>query len=51
MQKNNASYFDGRLIQLIGWKILLALVIFFTLGLAYPWAVCKLFEWEASIQL
>lgn len=48
MPKNNASYFDGRPIQLIGWKILLALVIFFTLGLAYPWAVCKLFEWEAK---
>ena len=42
------SYFDGGLLQLIGWKILGALVTMFTLGLCYPWAVCMIYRWEAK---
>ena len=30
------SYFDGGLLQLIGWKILGALVTTLTLGICYP---------------
>ena len=41
------SYFDGGLLQLIGWKILGALVSVFTLGLCYPWAFCMIYRWEA----
>ncbi len=40
------SYFDGGLLQLIGWKILGALVTIFTLGICYPWAVCMIYGWE-----
>ena len=45
---NEKSYFDGGLLQLIGWQILGALVTIFTLGLCYPWAVCMIYRWEAK---
>ena len=32
------SYFDGGLLQLIGWRILGGLVTALTLGICYPWA-------------
>lgn len=40
------SYFDGHLIQLVGYQILTFLVTFFTLGIATPWAMCMLYKWE-----
>lgn len=40
------SYFDGGLLQLIGWSILGALVTVCTLGFCYPWAVCMVYGWE-----
>lgn len=42
------SYFDGGLLQLIGWKIIGALITVFTLGICYPWAVCMVYGWEAK---
>ena len=42
------SYFDGGLLQLIGWQILGGLVTALTLGICYPWAVCMLYRWEAK---
>ncbi len=42
------SYFDGGLLQLIGWRILGALVTVFTLGICYPWAVCMVYSWETK---
>lgn len=42
------SYFDGGLLQLIGWKILGFLVTVFTLGICYPWAVCMCYNWEVK---
>ena len=44
----NESYFDGGLLQLIGWKILGALVTTLTLGICYPWAVCMVYNWETK---
>ena len=44
----NKSYFDGGLLQLIGWKLLGALVTIFTLGICYPWAVCMVYSWETK---
>ena len=45
--KNN-SYFDGGLLQLIGWKLLGGLVTTITLGICYPWAVCMVYNWETK---
>ena len=42
------SYFDGGLLQLIGWQILGGLVTAVTLGICYPWAICMIYRWEAK---
>ena len=42
------SYFDGGLLQLIGWQILGGLVTALTLGICYPWAFCMIYRWEAK---
>ena len=42
------SYFDGGLLQLIGWKILGYIITIFTLGICYPWALCMVYRWEAK---
>ena len=44
--ETNNSYFDGGLLQLIGWHILGAIVTGVTLGICYPWAVCMIYNWE-----
>lgn len=41
------SYFDGGLLQLIGWKLLGFFVTVLTAGICYPWALCKVYGWEA----
>ena len=43
-----ASYFDGGLLQLIGWSILGAIVTVFTLGICYPWALCMIYRWRVK---
>lgn len=40
------SYFDGRLIQLIGWEIAAFFITLLTLGICFPWALCKLYGWK-----
>lgn len=45
---SGASYFDGGLAQYLGWSILGFLVTLVTLGLFYPWAVCKLYGWRVN---
>lgn len=42
------SYFDGGLLQLIGWRLVGILITFFTLGICYPWACCMIYEWETK---
>ena len=44
----NNSYFDGGLLQLIGWKILGTLVTMVTLGICAPWAICMVYSWETK---
>lgn len=46
--ENNKSYFDGGLLQLIGWSILGTLVTMFTLGICYPWALCMVYGWKIN---
>ena len=40
------SYFDGGLLQLIGWYILGTIITTLTFGICYPWAVCMIYNWE-----
>lgn len=42
------SQFDGKLSQLIGYKILGCIITLFTLGICYPWAFCMIYSWEAK---
>lgn len=44
----NESYFDGGLLQLIGYKILGAIVTTLTLGICLPWAYCMVYNWETK---
>ena len=46
--KNQESYFDGGLLQLIGYNILGILVTIFPLGICLPWAYCMIYRWEAK---
>lgn len=45
---NGKSYFDGGLLQLIGWSILGGLITIFTLGICYPWALCMVYGWKIN---
>jgi len=40
------SYFDGGLLQLIGWRLLGTLITVVTFGICYPWAVCMVYGWK-----
>ena len=40
------SYFDGGLLELIGWRILASLITVFTLGIGQPWAKCMLYNYQ-----
>ena len=42
------SYFDGKLSQYIGYKILGFLIIVLTLGIGYPWAFCIIYKWKTK---
>ncbi|MEF9969948.1 MAG: DUF898 family protein [Ruthenibacterium sp.] len=44
----NESYFDGGLLQLIGWSVLGGIITTFTLGICYPWALCMVYGWETN---
>lgn len=44
----NESYFDGGLLQLIGYWILGFLVTVCTLGICYPWSFTMIYRWEAK---
>lgn len=42
------SYFDGGLLGLIGVNIIVFIVTFITLGIAYPWMICLKQSWITS---
>ncbi len=42
------SYFDGGLLQLIGYRLLGALITTLTLGICLPWAYTMVYGWEAK---
>ncbi|MFD1465336.1 DUF898 family protein [Lapidilactobacillus mulanensis] len=42
------SFFDGGLLQLIGWSILGWIVTVCTLGICYPWAITMMYGWKIN---
>lgn len=40
------SYFDGGLIELVIISIFGTLITVITLGIAFPWALCMVYNWE-----
>jgi len=42
------SYFDGGLLQLIGYRILGAIIAGITLGICTPWAYTMIYDWETK---
>ena len=42
------SYFDGRLLDQIGWSIVCVALTVFTLGFGFPWACCFFLTWETK---
>jgi len=49
-QKKNAndSYFDGKLFELIGYRILHFIISVFSLGIASPWSRCMLLSYRIN---
>lgn len=44
--KRTDSYFDGGLLELIGWRVLGFLITVITLGIGKPWAECMLLGYQ-----
>jgi len=42
------SYFDGGLLQLIGWSLLGSIITICTIGICYPWALCMVYGWKIN---
>ena len=42
------SYFDGGLIELIGWRLLSFLITIITFGIAAPWGACMIYAYEIN---
>lgn len=43
-----SSFFDGGLLQFIGWSIFGALVTVITLGICYPWSLTMIYGWKTN---
>lgn len=42
------SYFDGKVLELIGWKLLAYLITCVSAGIAYPWGKCMEYKYQFS---
>ncbi|MBD8071164.1 DUF898 family protein [Bacillus sp. PS06] len=47
-QSTGRSYFDGGLLQLIGWSILGWLVTICSFGILYPWSLTMIYGWKIN---
>ena len=45
---DSGSYFEGKFIHGLGWKLLALLVHVVTLGIAFPWAFCFVYRWKIN---
>ena len=45
------SYFDGKVIDYIGWKLLSIIIALATLGVAAPWGKCMLYRYQFNLLL
>lgn len=45
-EKRIDSYFDGKVLDYIGWKLLSWLITFASLGIASPWGKCMLYKYQ-----
>ncbi len=50
-EKGGKSHFDGKLLQLIGYRLLGWLITGITFGIGYPWAVCFVEKWSTKHQV
>lgn len=48
VKHGRSSFFDGGLLQLIGWSIIGGLITVFTLGICYPWALTMIYGWKIN---
>lgn len=42
------SFFDGGLLQSIGWALLGGFITVITFGICYPWALCMVYGWKIN---
>ncbi|EKF1959595.1 hypothetical protein OYM88_002078 [Listeria monocytogenes] len=47
-RNGRTSFFDGGLLQYIGWTILGTLVTICTIGICYPWSLCMVYGWKIN---
>lgn len=48
MEEQRNSYFDGKVLEYIGWKLLSYLIAFASFGIAYPWGKCLVYKYQFS---
>jgi|SRR5690554_141984 len=48
MAGETRSYFDGGLLQLVGWTLLGWVITIVTFGIMYPWALCRVYGWKIN---
>lgn len=47
-RNGRTSFFDGGLLQFIGWTILGVIITIVTIGICYPWALCMIYGWKIN---
>ncbi|MFC6170075.1 DUF898 family protein [Loigolactobacillus jiayinensis] len=48
VKHGHSSFFDGGLLQFIGWSLIGMIITVFTLGICYPWALTMIYGWKIN---